>query len=361
MTTSPFVDLEQARRSVALELSRYYRELSGNEPEEPRRFSFSRVISAMTNPRGLVDGYEAEVCGAAATLAGRRHDPNRVIIPLSAFKRDLLTSSASAGGYLVSSRKMRPADVLRSWSVAARAGITVLDGLVGNPSIPRVIAAAQASWQSTETTQITQSEPTFGEAVAKPKQVSIYAKFSRQASLQVDSLDSLIELQMLEAVGAAKDQAVIAGTGANGQPTGIINTVGIGTQAGASLSHAGTRTMRKQVLDAGAVEDRLAWVGAPDVQDVLSGRERFSGGGRAIWDDGNILGKQAAATKHAPNGTLIAGDWANCILCLWGTGVMVEIDPYTNFNTAKIGARIILECDVVIAQPTSFSVATSVS
>lgn len=352
---------EDARRSIARELSRYYHELAGNEPHDARRFQFGRAIAAMCSERGLADGYENEVCASAATIAGRHHDPHKVVFPFSAFTRDLTVASAAAGGYLVATEKQRPTDILRSWSVVARAGVTILDGLVGNPSIPRVIAAAQANWKTGESQSITQGEPTLGEAVATPKQAAGYMRFSRQLMLQSEAFDQFIESQLLEAVGGLLDQAVIAGTGAAGQPTGIANTVGIGTQAGASLSHANTRTMRKQVLDAGALEQRLAWVGATDVQDTLGGRQRFTGTDRAIWDDGRILGRPANASKYVPAGTLIGGDWGRAIVCMWGPGLTVEIDPYTFFTTAKIAARLILDCDLVLAPAAAFSVASGVN
>lgn len=352
---------EDARRSIARELSRYYHELAGNEPAEGRRFQFGRALNAMLTERGLQDGYEAEICSSAALIQGRHHHPHKIVLPFSAFTRDLTVAASSAGGYLVSNEKQRPVDVLRPWSVTAAAGMTVLDGLVGNPSIPRVIAAASASWNATEATATAQSEPTFGEAVATPKHAAGFMRFSRQLNLQAGASDRFIEAQLIEAVSALIDQAVIAGTGAGGQPTGILNTSGIGTQAGATLSHAGTKTMRKQVLDAGGREAEIGWVGATDVQDVLGGRQRFTGVDTAIWDNGRILGRPAYATKYAPAGTLIGGDWSRAILCIWGPGFTVEIDPYTYFTTAKIQARIVVECDVILAPANAFSVSSSVT
>ncbi|MBL8288275.1 MAG: phage major capsid protein [Rubrivivax sp.] len=352
---------ENTRRSIARELSRYYLELAGNEPDEPKRFSFARAMGEMLTERGLADGYEHEICQSAAMIGGRRHDPHRVVFPFSAFTRDLTAASAPGGGYLISQDKQRPVDVLRPWSVVARAGCTILDRLVGNPSIPRVITAATAQWTSTEATALTQSEPTIGEAVATPKHATGYMRFSRLLQIQADSFDRFVESQLLEAVGGLLDQTVIAGTGAAGQIAGITNTSGIGTQSGSSLAHTGTLAMHKQILDAGGIEERISWVGATDVQQTLAARERFSGGGRAIWDDGRILGRPAAATKHVAAGTLIGADWSRAIVCIWGPGFVVEQDPYTYFTTGRIAARIIVDCDLVLAPANAFSVSTSIT
>ena len=354
---------ETTRQSIARELSRYYSELGGNEPPVLPRFSVARALNGMLSTRGLCgDSYEAQITASAALIGGGRHDPHRIVLPWSAFgRRDLTAASAPGGGYLVGQEKQRPVDVLRSYSVVARAGVTMLDGLVGTASIPRVIAAAEATWTSTETQAITQSEPTLGEAVATPKHAAGYMRFSRQITLQAGAFDQFVEAQLLEAVGALLDQAVIAGTGASGQPTGIINTAGIGTFSGTALSHAGTRAMRKQLITAGAIEENIGWLGAGDTQETLGGRERFAGGGRSIWDDNGILGRPANATKYMPAGALIGGDWSRAIVCIWGPGFKVEIDPYSLFQSARIAARIVLECDLVLAPANAFTVATSVT
>jgi len=352
---------ESTRANIALTLAQHYAELAGNEPRESRRFNAGRALLAQASERGLQDDYEKEICSAAAMISGRRHDPHRVLYPFSAFARDLTVASSAAGGYLVGGDKRPPIDVMRSWSATARAGVTLVSGLIGNPSIPQVSAAAAASWGATEAASITHDQPDLGESVMTPKRAAGVTRFSRQLMKQASALDAFIEAQLLEAVGALLDQAILAGTGVDGQPLGIINTSGVGTQSGAALSHAGTRAMRKQVLDAGGLEERIAWVGATDVQETLGGRERFSGGGRAIWDDNGMLGRPAHATGYAPAGALIGGDWSRCMVGLWGPGFIVETNPYENFQSGQLSARIILECDVVLTPRAAFTVATSVS
>ena len=184
---------DSARHSIARELSRYYhREAAGNQ----LRFDFGRAIGAMCSERGLQDGLEGEVAAGAAMSVGRQHDPHRVLIPFSAFKRDL-AATVGTGAYLVSSDTQRPVDVLRGSSVTKRAGVTTLDGLVGHLAIPRVVAAATASWNSTEGQSITPSEPTTGEAVASPKKHAAgFMRFSRQLAKQAAHFGRFVETQV---------------------------------------------------------------------------------------------------------------------------------------------------------------------
>ena len=356
---------ENTRRLIARELSRHYDELSGNQHEVAPAFSFGRAITAMATQAGLRAGREEEICASAAMIAGRRHDPHKVLLPFSAFAtRDLQASVYGAGGALVSTMKSAHVrDVLRPFSVTAGAGATILHGLIGNLTMAQVVAGAAAvgSWVGAENTAAPHTQPALGEVVMTPKHATAFVRFSRQLMLQADQTEPFIRAQLLEAVGALLDQAVISGSGAAGQPTGIINTAGIGTQAGATLSYAGVRSMRRQLMQAGGIEGRLAWIGAPDVQDVLGGRERAAGGGRFLWDDNGVMGRPAYASSYVAAGTLVCGDWSRAVIGLWGPGFVVEINPFENFQALKLSARILLEVDTMFTPTNAFSVATAVT
>lgn len=362
--TPPRTVPEDVRRSLARELSRYYHELSDADERPVPRFSLARVIEQMSHETGLRDGYERELCGATATAAGEGFDRHRVLIPLQALAtRDLTVASASGGGYLVGTDTGSPIDVLRPWSVVAEAGVTVLPNLVGNLTLPRVTGASAAGWVSGEGGTFTDGQPTVGQASMTPKTAATVVNFSRQWRLQSgDGGELLLRQQLLGAVGKLLDQAFFAGSGASGQPMGLHGVSGIGTQSGSSLAHAGLLAMRKAVMLAGAREDRLRWVGAPAVQETLGGRERASGGGRFLWDDGQVLGGPAHATAHAPTGTLTVGDFGAALLGLWGPPALrIELNPYQDFKAGVMAARVVLMCDFSFPVPSAFAVASSVT
>lgn len=353
---------EHTRASIARELAAYYAELAGTDDKPAPRFSIARVLECMSHPTGLRDGYERELCSATAHSAGEAFDQHRVLIPFGALMtRDLTAGTANAGGYLVGTAVGEPFDVLRPWSVVARAGITVLPNLRENFGIPRVGTASTAGWLSGEAVAATASQPVVGQAALTPKHAATTLNFSRQWRLQAEAGEILLRQQLLGAVGELVDVAVLAGSGVGGQLLGLVNTANIGTQAGTSLAHAGILAMRKTVLNAGGEEERLRWVGTPAVQELLGARERAAGGGRFLWDDGAILGGPAAATKNAPAATLICGDFSQAVFGLWGAAVRVEINPYQDFKAGIMAARVILACDVAFPQPAAFCVATSIT
>lgn len=57
-------------------------------------------------------------------------------------------------------------------------------------------------------------------------------KFSRLLAKQGNVADALLQQHMLSIVGGLVDSAAIAGTGLNGQPKGIVNTVGVAASTG---------------------------------------------------------------------------------------------------------------------------------
>ena len=353
---------ENVRASVARALADYYTELStadaGQRPVD--RFSLARLLTSLHGGAGVRDGIEREICSGLARIMGGQHDPDRPQIPWPALAaRDLSSAVAAAGGYLVASQTPTAVDVLRGFSVTVDAGITVLDGLVGNVAVPVVGTSATGSALATETSQAAESQAVLGQIAMVPKTLSTYCEFSRQLEQQVPSLEMFLRAHMLRLSGELLDTNVWSGAGASGRLLGITNTPGIVSQSGASLSWAGIRAMRRSAVLAGAKESELAWIGAAGAQEVLSGRERFTGAG-AIWDDTGIGGRPAYPTKVALAGSLVVGPWASVVLGLWG-GVQLEVNPYAQFQNGIKGARVMLLADLAVTNAGAFSLATSIT
>ena len=58
---------------------------------------------------------------------------------------------------------------MRPWSVAARAGVQVISGLVGNVTIPRTTTTSTGHWLELESSQVTESQSTLGRVALAPK------------------------------------------------------------------------------------------------------------------------------------------------------------------------------------------------
>lgn len=322
-------------------------------------FSFRRALGCMSTA-GL-DGIEREVAQETAKAAGVPFDSHKMVMPWGLFQRDLTTETPGAAGYLVGAATDEALDVLRPWSVVARAGITIFERLSSSLLLPRTTSKAIAYWLANQATNITESTPATGQIAFEPKEAGAYIEFSRQFALQTRYAgEQYVRRELLRTVGSLVDQAVLSGSGAAGQPTGLLNTAGIGTQSGTSLSYTGVCDMKEAAATANAPDEAIAFLGTPAVRQLLEVRERATGSG-FIWDDDRVASRPAHVTTDLPAATLIAGAWSELILGLWGPGVEFSVNPYAGFPQGIIGARVVVACDVAVAHAAAFTAASSIT
>lgn len=118
--------------------------------------------------------------------------------------------------------------------------------------------------------------------------------------------------------------------------------------------------MKKTVIAGGGREASLRWIGAPDVMETLSKREKASGSG-FIWADGKIAGVQAIASARVPAGFLLLADWSTLALCFWAGGLQVDIDASGGFNSLSLSARVVAQVDACFVQPSAVTFANAVT
>jgi HK97 family phage major capsid protein len=341
--------------------------LKAQEPQalNNARFSLREMIEAHIHDRWHSHpSHERVICnGLAAQYGPARAGYYRV--PDNVLARDLNASSASAGGYLSGVTTTGYIETLQASAVVAPKCTLVTAG-PGGIAVPRGTTPVTTTWLATETSTITESQPGFGQAAAITKIIGAYTEVSRQLLLQSNA-EQIVNLEMNRAGAIAVDTAIIAGTGASGQPTGIINTAGIGTFTGASLNQAAARNAQRDVLEANAIVNpaSLAYVTTPAVAELLSTRQRFTGSDRALWEgslaSGTIEGERAHATTACPTATALYGDFSSVWLVQWDGGLQIQIDPFTKFAQGIVAIRMLIPVDVIVARAAAFTVATSVT
>jgi HK97 family phage major capsid protein len=320
-------------------------------------FSLARALCAVAENRPL-PAFERAVLEERAETCGQDLNRERLWVRMSDL-RTMATTPGAKGGYLVGTEMMAPAEPLRPWSVALQSGAQYAEGLESPLALP-IITSDPAAEFVAEGVAPTASDPVIGlQSATAHTCVAIIDKVSLQLLRQGPAIEGVLGSMLFRALGRKLDAVVLGGAGGV-EPLGVYSATGIGTQAGAALAHAGLLAMRKQVLDAGAMESNLRWIGTPTVQQVLGGREAFTGGGRTLWQDGSVLGLPAAATKDAPTATIGLGDWNQVLVTVFST-MRLDIDRSTHFNSGCVSIRALLFCDVVALQPGALCVATAVS
>ncbi|NDC35853.1 MAG: phage major capsid protein [Synechococcaceae bacterium WB9_2_112] len=207
--------------------------------EERASYSLTAGIRAMltgdwsSREAGLVRelSKEVEKSGVAKTTE------RSFFVPFSALggqRATYVTSGASTGGNLVATDLMADEfiEFLRNNAVMLQLGVRTMPGLVGNVAIPRRSGVASTYYLSTQTTAITQSESTFDQVTMSPKNLAALSKYSRQTLLQgTPGIEELVRRDLTDGINLAIDLGILNGSGSSGQPTGIMQTSGIGSVA----------------------------------------------------------------------------------------------------------------------------------
>lgn len=321
------------------------------------------VRAAATETWGKVKSHEFEEAERLAKMYGEPAG-NFYRIPGEAL-RDLNVSTASAGGYLADVKNLDYLPALQPTSVALALGAQVVPASPGGAALPRGVTGASTTWLATETQQAAESTPVFGQVAGLPKLLMAFCEVSRPLLLQSNA-ERELNVELSRAGGAALDAAILAGTGSNGQPLGIVGTPGIGAFTGASVAQAHLRNAQADVAAAnGLVTGRVGYVTTPAVAEILAGRPRVASSDRMLLEgashDGIVEGVRTLATTGCPASTIVFGDWGSVYVIEWAGGLQISVDPYTKFAQGIVGVRLLFPVDVFVTRPQSFSVATSVS
>lgn len=347
----------------------------GLTDKEAKRFSFLRAINALSNPgdRKAQDaaGFERECSDAVATLLGK--GARGLWVPNEVQRRDLVVGTATAGGHTVATDLLAASfiDLLRNKMAVMGMGAQMLSGLVGNIAIPRQTGGATAYWVA-ESAAPTESQQAFDQVTLSPKTVGAFSDISRKLLLQSSiDVEGFVRNDLAAVLALAIDLAAINGSGASNQPTGILNTSGIGDVAGGTNGLAPTWAhmveLETDVAVANADLGAMGYLTNAKVRGKLKTTEKFSSTGQTVWGDGGspINGYKAGVSNQVPSnltkGTssgvcsaVIFGNFADLIIGNWGS-LDLMVDPYTNSTSGTVRVVALQDVDVAVRHAESFS------
>jgi HK97 family phage major capsid protein/HK97 family phage prohead protease len=373
-----FIASGQSLEEVGKDIDNIVRSRETNNPKVPsklglsdreaQKFSFGRALLAAATGKWDGAGFELECSRAIYQKTGKPIESNKFYVPyeVQESKRDMTVGTTTAGGFLVATENMSFIELLRNRTVAYRMGAQRMPGLVGSVTIPKQTVAATPIWLANEASTITESTPTFAQVALSPKSVGAYIEISRQLLLQSQPAAEQIAMQDVANVAAiAVDLAVLSGSGAGGQPTGITNTAGIGAFTGTSLAAAGVLDAMADVAAANVTPMSPGYVTTAAVAALLMARPELpSTGTTRLWMgsmwDGTIFDTRAMSSAQMAAATMLFGDWSKVVVGEWGT-LEVETNPYANFQAGIIGIRAIITIDVGVRYAGAFSLASSIT
>lgn len=344
----------------------------GLSPKETQRFSILNAVRAVVDKNWNNAGFELECSRAIAAKLQRTPDPHKFYVPFEVQnralpgRRDLTVASASGGGYLVATENMSFIELMRNRSVLYSMGARRLSGLVGNVTIPKQTAAGTAVWLANEASTATESAQTFGQMALSPKTVGAYTEISRNLMLQSSpDAEGIVSSDLSTVCALAVDVGGLRGSGASGEPQGIVGTSGVGSVTGTSLAAAGILEFQSDVAGGNLLTDTFGYVTTPAVAALLMARPELpSTGTERLWKgnmrEGTLFGMRAMSSNQMSSATMLGGDFSQVVIGEWGV-LEVEVNPYANFQAGIVGIRAMVSIDVGVRYGGAFSYASSIT
>lgn len=296
--------------------------------------------------------------------------------------RDMGTTPDTAGGFLVPTQVFDEEIIplLRPRVVAMELGVTELQAQGSPVEIPTETTAPTVDAVA-ENTANTAADMAFGSLIATPHTAQSYIKASRRFLSMGTGAEAFIRRRMAEEIALTMNQWILKGTGAAGQPTGILNTTGIGSVGAGTWYSSGVTTtaytdllkLEGTVAEANGLEGAgaLGWCFHPRVQRALrqiesnaagqdvqmAGKVFSAAAEQAVLGYNYRTSTQLDAGSASGTGEIIFGNWEKAILCQWGN-LSVEASNVADDALSKRQTHIVayMDMDVIVSQPGAFAV-----
>lgn len=264
-------------------------------------------------------------------------------------------------------------------SVAARMGAQMIAIDTGAVDWPVTTSNISAGWAATEAGTVPNAAAyqTTNRPLTPDHNLGVQMRITRKALQQSGAaLEQAIRRDMSGAMGAAMDRAVFLGTGADGQPLGVITgaaTYGItatAIDAAASWSAFRAAVVRFMTGNAAGSPDAVRALIRPELWSFLDDT-LITGTAVSEWDRltqnipvGNIAMSSngladPAGTPLAVSSllTTAAGGVAPIFVGAWGA-VDVIRDPYSDAQSGGLRITALATMDVTVARPAQLEILT---
>ena len=341
--------------------------------KEQRDYSFMKAVRGLVNGSGL-QGLEREVSEEIAKRSGR--EARGFYAPDSFWggRRDLTVGTDSAGGFLRPTDHLGDqfVDALRSRLVMNELGARFMTGLRGDVAIPKLATGVSAGFVA-ENGATSEVNAVFSQITMSPKSLGAFSDVSRLLMIQSDpSVEQIVRDDLLNAIAQKIEDVAIEGGGSN-EPSGIIDTAGIGsvaigTNGGALTWDAITDLVKEVEVDNAAINgNTLAYLTNPKVKSHMASTPKVASTDSVMLMDApwnSLYGYDLAVTNNVPSdltkGTLttasamIFGDFSQLMMGFFSTPDIL-IDPYTAGSTGAVRIRVMQEMDLAVRHAQSFA------
>lgn len=337
------------------------------------RFELRQVVLSLDEGRAL-EGATAEIVSELRSAGGFRGVP----VPWAALEQRAGETVASGTPNPMQTRPI--IDRLFPASVAGRMGAQMITIDSGAVEWPVTTSAVTAGWADGETANVAgpTAYATTDRALSPDHNLGVQMRITRKTLKQSgDALEAAIRRDMNGAMQSEMDKAIFLGTGANGQPLGVITgaaTYGItATAIDNPPSWSGFRSavVRFMAANAASGPGDVSALIRPEVWDYMDGIMVGDGGFKFEFDRvkeniGNVV--MSTNALAAPAGdplatsallTTSAGGVAPVFVGLWGAVDLIR-DPYSDAQAGGLRITALATADVTVARASQLQLLTGV-
>ena len=247
------IDEALVRNAKAMALARPEPVLSAGEERDVARFDIGTALRSLIANKALT-GVERELveegqkeARSAGISSGSGLTLPRLLVRRGGEARAAMSATGTTsvtldqGGMTIATNKQGLLDDFYNASILRQNGATVLEGLVGNLDIPRLLKATDPA-KKAENASADAANPTTSMLSLVPKRLPAYVDIGEQLLNQSSSaIETVIRRNLTAQLSAIQEKAFFHGGGTN-EANGIAGTSGIGSVVGGTNGLAPTWT-----------------------------------------------------------------------------------------------------------------------
>jgi HK97 family phage major capsid protein len=279
------------------------------------------------------------------------------MIPDDYVQRDMTAAGVSGSNYVVGT-ELSFASALYANSIVAKLPMRRAS-LTGNGLMAITTTTPTSTWLNAEDAVIADASMVFGQRSATPKNVATTCFVSKQMDLTAPAVIAYVEQMMAAKLAQDIDAAFVNGSGASGQPAGLLTIAGTTTQSGTTLAYSGVCTMIAAAEGYGGVPHVLL---GKDTAKLLRQRAKVTSG-TTIFDGGTIDGLPAIVSRAVPDDALLVFDPALITEVRFGP-LEILASPLATpaaFARGAIGVRLIASVDFMVDNAAAVAKSTSIT
>lgn len=332
-----------------------------------------RQVAMALDVGSALNGATAEIISELRSKGGYRGMP----IPWEAL--ETRAGETIASGTPNPIRTAPIIDRLFAGSVAARMGGSMINVGVGELEYPVTSSAVTAGWGASETGNVTgpSAYTTLDRPLKPDHNLGLQMRITRKTLKQSGSgLEQAVRRDMNGAIGEALDKAVFLGSGASGEPTGLLagaTAWGITeTAIDAAASYAAFRSAAVRFMTANAATgpNAVNLLLRPEVFDTMD-EDLIAGTAISEWDRLNAKIGNAVLSPNAlvaPTGspaestaimTTNVGGVAPFFVGTWGAIDLIR-DPYSDAQSGGLRLTALATMDVTISRAVQIEILTGI-